>query len=614
MIIDFPFHIQAKLLTDIEDFTINCLKHGTHGDIRTFSHLGDELDGIALDGLTAIPLWQFNEQWHIVGYHIPKLGKTLGKHGIMATRLHTPSNPIITTTTAQRFKQLTSLGYQSVVLLNDDYNELARHTPPNIAIIDDPSHLNDKGAIDEAIKQEMNALQYETWQAIEPLDRPSAKDNPYPIDAWHGILKHAIHAISEHAQVDFAMASHWILGALSHIAQGKVNAPMGYSQKPCSLFLLLQAESGDGKSYSKDLALFAIENHQRQQQEQYRRELDYYHTTKSQLKGKELKNFLMENIEPRNPATLFDNATIEPLLEKMICDNTPHLSYITDEASTFFNGYSLKSDTALANLGNLTTLWSNGTATRLRTRKNDNPHTHAFNARLTLCLAAQRTVLERVLNDSTMNEQGFLPRMLFSNPPSTAGKRDFIHNNGNAYDDPRLTAFWQRCIELLAIDDKIEYTLTAPLQHSLATSQQAIENQIGKGKALESYKAHANRMCENAIRIATLIAYFDHAREITTDHFTSGLSLVHYHMAEFINYHDRQENEKPSNAELLLKYIVDKGQSEIGWSTLKSKVTPKALRDKDLFSEAVNILAEKNYIRISTERPIKITLNPALTP
>ncbi|MGM8962978.1 hypothetical protein ACTFC6_04140, partial [Campylobacter jejuni] len=91
---------------------------------------------------------------------------------------------------------------------------------------------------------------------------------------------------------------------------------------------------------------------------------------KAGLKNSELKQFLADNPRPHNPITMFDDATIEPILDKFVDGQMSDASWSTDEAGQFFNGHTMKGDTAGNALGALTKLYSEGIASRTRSQKN----------------------------------------------------------------------------------------------------------------------------------------------------------------------------------------------------------------------------------------------------
>ncbi|MGM9102741.1 hypothetical protein ACTFC8_01580, partial [Campylobacter jejuni] len=91
---------------------------------------------------------------------------------------------------------------------------------------------------------------------------------------------------------------------------------------------------------------YEIKNHEREQYKTYLDDLDKWELEKAGLKNSELKQFLADNPRPHNPITMFDDATIEPILDKFVDGQMSDASWSTDEAGQFFNGHTMKGDTA----------------------------------------------------------------------------------------------------------------------------------------------------------------------------------------------------------------------------------------------------------------------------
>ena len=252
-------------------------------------------------------------------------------------------------------------------------------------------------------------LQAEIWGEPEPLANDPSNPTPYPINAFNGLLQNVVKAVAHYSQVPDAMAGQCVLGALAHMGQRFIDAPMGHGHMPASLILITEGESGSGKTQAMGLTHFKIKEYERQQYTDYLSDVATWDSDKAGLKGKELAQFLEDNPKPQNPKTLFDDATIEPILDRFISGEMNNASWTTDEAGQFFNGHTMQGDTAGNALSALTKLWSDGEVSRLRSQKSAyaTPQTDAHNVRMTLLLQGQRVVLEQALTDPLMNGQGF---------------------------------------------------------------------------------------------------------------------------------------------------------------------------------------------------------------
>ncbi|MGP5373185.1 DUF3987 domain-containing protein [Psychrobacter alimentarius] len=478
-------------------------------------------------------------------------------------------------------------------------------------------------------------LQAEIWGTPEPLANDPSKPTPYPIDAFAGLLQHVVKAVAHYTQAPTAIAGQCVLGALAHMGQRFIDAPMGNGHMPTSLILITEGESGSGKSQTMGLTHFKIREYEKQLYADYLIELSSWENNKASLKGKELADFLEQSPKPQNPKTMFKEATIEPILDKFIDGSISNASWTTDEAAQFFNGHTMKGDTAGNALSSLTTLYSDGEVSRLRSQKSAyaTPHTDAYNVRMTLLLQGQRVILEPALADPVMNGQGFLARALIACPEDLRGKRiwnDEKRNNDSPYDNPYLIDYWARCQSLLdpSPANLPNDTIGAPkrIKMQWADNQtkqvftdfkQAIEDRQAQGQPLEYLKAYASRMAENASRIASLMAFFEGRKAITTDDIKRAFMLVEYSTGERLRYLDATPTGEQNDSEKLSSWLVEKARGKnppILNRTDAYNGAPKPMRknNKILQSELDN-LESMGHIRQSNDGKKKIIeINPNL--
>lgn len=480
---------------------------------------------------------------------------------------------------------------------------------------------NKEPALQTKVK-ELNGIE---WGEPEPLRQKVIFKNPYPLGAFNGVLGEAVQAIAYYAQVPLSIAGQAVLGALSTLGQGYVNAPMGYEHKPASLFLLTEAESTAGKTQASRLAYYAIHQHEKMQYKAFIEAIDEWQTQKDSLKGKERAEFIASEPQPQNPNTTVRDITIEALLDKFIIGDCKNLSLSSDEAGQFFGGHTMKSDTVSNALSSLTTLWSDGRANRERSIKSQygTPKTTAYDVRLTIDLAGQRAIIEPALNDSLMNGQGFLARFLISCEPSLIGERDWNSEqrlNANPYTDQRLITFWQRCNCLLdplpteRLDERFNLPFGNGAKKLLADYQQSVEHRQKQGKQLEYLRAFAGRMAENATRIATLFAYFDNQKALNVEYLERAFLLVEYSINERLRYAEIQTQDK-NDTEKLIEWIISKATGKNPPMLNKSFISqnaPTALRGKKLDGLLWD-LESMGYLRIEQqERKKLVFINPIL--
>lgn len=478
-------------------------------------------------------------------------------------------------------------------------------------------------------------LRSTAWPNPEPLASDPSQPTRYPIEAWPPILRKPIEAIAYYTQVPLAMAGQAVLGAIAHIGQAHIDAPMGSEHKPTSLIIITEGESGTGKTQVMGLSHFKIDQHEKQLYSNYLSDVSSWENNLLSLKGKDRAAFLDENPKPPNPVTMFDDATIEPLIDRFVDGEMYNASLSTDEAGQFFNGHTMKSDTAGSALGAITKLYSSGIAGRTRSQKNAyaNPRTKAYDVRMTFLLQGQRVVLEKALTDPLMSGQGFLARAMIACPEDLRGKRvwnDPKRRNDRPHDNPCLIDYWSRCQSLLdplpanLPNDstgapsriKMQWASNEALQ-AFEDGMQAIENRQASGQVLEYLKAYASRMAENATRIASLMAFFDGRKTVTTDDIKRAFMLVEYSTTERLRYLDAMPTGEQNDSEKLSNWLVDKARGKtphkLGRTYISNNAPSPMRKNTKLLQNELDKLEAAGHIKQELEGRMKvISINPKL--
>lgn len=478
-------------------------------------------------------------------------------------------------------------------------------------------------------------LKSTAWPNPEPLASDPSQPTRYPIEAWPPILRKPIEAIAYYTQVPLAMAGQAVLGAIAHIGQAHIDAPMGSEHKPTSLIIITEGESGTGKTQVMGLSHFKIDQHEKQLYSNYLSDVSSWENNLLSLKGKDRAAFLDENPKPPNPVTMFDDATIEPLIDRFVDGEMYNASLSTDEAGQFFNGHTMKSDTAGSALSAITKLYSSGIAGRTRSQKNAyaNPRTKAYDVRMTFLLQGQRVVLEKALTDPLMSGQGFLARAMIACPEDLRGKRvwnDPKRRNDRPHDNPCLIDYWSRCQSLLdplpanLPNDstgapsriKMQWASNEALQ-AFEDGMQAIENRQASGQVLEYLKAYASRMAENATRIASLMAFFDGRKTVTTDDIKRGFMLVEYSTTERLRYLDAMPTGEQNDSEKLSCWLVDKARGKtphkLGRTYISNNAPSPMRKNTKLLQNELDKLEAAGHIKQELEGRMKVIyVNPKL--
>lgn len=468
------------------------------------------------------------------------------------------------------------------------------------------------------------------WGELLPLSQSETVLNPYPIHALPPLAQDAVRAISEHVQSPVAMTAQCVIGAMSHIAQAKVNAPHPFNPQgePCSLYLLTEGQSGSRKSTSRNLADQAIIKHERKQYEAYKQDLEQWKSAQAGLPKKDREAYCAENPPPNDPSTLYSDITLESIAGLYIDGILSNASIASDEAGQFFGGHTMKGDTRNQALGGYAKLFDDGFVERTRSKSNLNGSGRAYDVRLTFNLQGQHEVLADALKDPVLRGQGFLPRFILTIPENLAGTRlqDAIYRNKNASTDHRLIAYWTRCEYLL--DDcphvKAEHELhngryVLPMNDEARDIDQEFYNMFealqGKGKRYEYLQAFASRASQLARRLATVFAYFEGLQWIDAKTLRGACEVVKHSLNEWAMYADI-EVKSESDAERLSRYLINKcnaDQTNQLAKTLALKGAPSKLRAVKEFNRCLDELVDHNFVRLTTiNRTQYIELNPLL--
>ncbi|WP_252508550.1 DUF3987 domain-containing protein [Acinetobacter baumannii] len=469
------------------------------------------------------------------------------------------------------------------------------------------------------------------WGELLPLSQSETVLNPYPIYALPPLAQEAVIAISEHVQSPIAMTAQCVIGAMSHIAQAKVNAPHPFNAhgEPCSLFLLTEGQSGSRKSTSRNLADQAIIKHERKQYEAYRQELEQWKSAQAGLPKKDREAYCAENPPPNDPSTLYSDITLESIAGLFIDGVLNNASIASDEAGQFFGGHSMKADTRNQALGGYAKLFDDGFVERTRSKSNLNGSGRAYDVRLTFNLQGQHEVLAEALKDPVLRGQGFLPRFILTIPENLAGTRlqDAIYRNKNASTDHRLIAYWTRCEYLL--DDcpqvKAEHELhngryVLPMNDEAREIDAAFYNMFeelqGKGKRYEYLQAFASRASQLARRLATVFAYFEGLQWIDAKTLKGACEVVKHSLNEWAMYAEI-EVKAESDAEKLIKWIAKKCNEQktdrIAYSNIQTSCPRPMQKNKNLLEMVIQQLEDSHYIKIeSIGRTRYVVIHPFL--
>ena len=417
--------------------------------------------------------------------------------------------------------------------------------------------------------------------------------------------------------------------SLCNKAQSSVNAPSLLNNEngmPCSLFLIAEGGSGVRKSTCYNLIAKPLMDKEKKEIQRFKALIKL-----SRKKSKKSENLIDDfELEIKDPTCFFSDITIEKLLSMYIDGGLEFASLSTDEAAQFFEGFSMKSDSARSNLGAMTKIYDAGNCQKKRVGTNGGIASdgNAFDIRLTFNLLGQRVILQNALLSPILRDQGFLPRFILSIPESLEGSRlhtaEFREKLRNAHLDSRLNNFWNRCIELYEKSKSNSGFVVLQLSKEAEVIDRFFYNDCEikqqSGGDYEEIKAFASRASEISRRVATNLAFFSMEEEISENTMKAACEIVRYSLNEWMRYPYISDSTS-SDSEKLLKYFKrhflklknkdPKMDKFVIAKCVAQKSAPSNLRKLAAFDPVLDELIRHNYVRkFKMDERTYLTFNP----
>lgn len=468
-----------------------------------------------------------------------------------------------------------------------------------------------------------------------PLFRPLPAAPEYPVNALGPVLAPAAKAIAGMAQCAIACAANSVLAVASLAAQGRADAvlPIGTGKPtPLSLYLLTVLESGERKSTADSFALKPVRDFERELAEAEQSERMAYqaaaaaHETAAKALHTKHKNdraalqaALMDLGPPPLPPLLSilapgGDQTFEGLF-RIYQQGRPSLAMLCDDGASFLGGHSLKAENKAGTTANLCRAWDGSRLERVRSLDGVSV---LYDRRLAAHIMVQPGVAGEFLGDSRFADQGLLARFLMSAPKSLAGSDARLRSEDAAAERAAASS---AASDLAAYNTAIGKLLRAPIRWknendrsagieltALPLSEDARRLYIrlhnatmeamGTGKALESVRPFANKLTENAVRLAgilTLVADSD-AIEINAETLADAAKLAQYYADEAVRLTDAAATDPTmKRADQLLRWLLSRIGDTIGLATVYQSCQPKSLRTAKAAREAMEILVAHRW-------------------
>ena len=464
--------------------------------------------------------------------------------------------------------------------------------------------------------------------APEPLHRAIGAAEPYPLISLGEILGPACESLRRVIQAPDAICGSSLLAAASLAVQGLADVDNDGRIHPLSLWMLTVAESGERKSGVDREVMRAVREHEKKlfadystAQEEHQRETEEWAARKDRIKrdnknadglAQSLRDLGSPPLEPLCPALTVSDFTGEGVA-KLLATGLPSVGAFTDEAALVFGGHGMNKESVARTAATFCKLWDSGELNRVRA---GDGAMKLWGRRFAIHLLAQPVIAERALSDSILSGQGFLARCLLAWPEGTAGTR--AYKAERLTDDPALIRFTERLKYLLSKPLPLAAGQRNELQpRILRLSEEAFETWRKAHDAIESEMADsgrytiakpwASKMPEQCLRIAGVLTLLeDPAADVINDAvIRRSIRIALWHLGEAVRLAGiAQVPDDIRNAQTLLDWC-HKTQRDVLYSTEVFSFGPRAIRDNNLFREAIQTL-EKTEWAVKIEGGLEI--------
>ncbi len=472
-----------------------------------------------------------------------------------------------------------------------------------------------------------------TIEGLEPLPLvPELPDEtPYPTEALLG-MNEAVFQISDRLKIAPALVGQCALGLANGIIQALVDIvkPANPTPKPCSLFLLSGAESGEGKTLVDDILSsrlhdLSIEKDLTYQaaHDDFKIRLKAFHCEEKQIENNKKLNQcereqefreLSKPLPPMNPRLKVADVTIEGIA-RQYREGCTRLSVMTDEGSLLFGNHALVNERRSAVMGRLCKMWDGGRWDVDRGAQENN--FSLIGRRLSMSISTQPDILRSIMGDTLAVNQGFLPRFLVAMPDSRIHERRMINIQWDTLTSVR--EYWQSLSELYNIipATRADHPLILnPRKLTLSPEASRLYESFGNQcfkDAVGKYapvRAMALKAEDNLLRLAaTLTIWNDHsAGVIDVDSVEAAAYLMKYYLDEGLRIADfsseLSDDSDLSLASELLAWVKANGRYLVHSRMLAQFAPKRTMRKAKTIERMMNTLVEHGQAVRLDNKPI----------
>lgn len=448
----------------------------------------------------------------------------------------------------------------------------------------------------------------------------------YPFGAFPKVLSDTVHSLMLNVQAPVELIAGAVLSAVSLACQTfiKVQFPDG-RLKPCSLYNIVLAGSGERKSAVYSLVMQPFLDYEKEQIYEYEQALKKYNIQmliwqnkqnvimrKMAKKMEREEDYDMEEYEleehglekPVKPARmkLIYSDTTPEALQYSLYENLSSAGLMSDEASIFFAGR------AKNNLGFLNQMWD-GSPFDIERRSSES---FSVEGSFTMLLMIQPDLFMQYFmkHGKIAKGSGFLARFLVSSVSSTQGLRQPVAQINL---EALLGEFHSRIKELLVNVKEHVQNNVEPERIRLSQSAQVIlyEYQLYIEMLIKQYKVEAltsflSKVPENLARLAALFHYFseEEGDEVTENTFKNACRVMDYYINQAMVLYTRTLASPEQDADYLFQWMSNRVSTtgkvtmQINKAEVRRFVGRTHLRDNKRLNGAIKILTEQGRIYV----------------
>lgn len=463
-------------------------------------------------------------------------------------------------------------------------------------------------------------------------------NDPYPLHVLPPKLRDLVRELHINTKISVELIAPVALSMASLACQNSIDVQRpNCAPTSCSIYVLVFAASGDGKSTITNLLAAAFHEFELSQANKNIERMPSFEadqlawdiernvllaTIKKQKKNEEsvdetklrLAHLLAAKpTQPKSLKLIYDDATPEAVVHG-ICEVWPSVAIISDEGGGFLNGR------ASQDFPTWNKIWD-GRGISVDRRGTESISQAA--PRCSILIAIQEAPFRRFYDrrgEEAMNS-GFLPRFLVARPASVQKLIDNVQVSW-----PFLEQYKERVIELLSEhagngdgERQRRVLKFAPdAQKNWVNTYNEIEMNSAPGEYLADVKGYAAKIADNIARVSAIFYHFEGCEgEISANALESAISVCQWHMRQFKEVFAEQV---PLPIEQSDALKIEKWLIEFVWYAHRLQVDknhlrqygPNSVRDIGRINVALDYMEANHqiWIGIDSRNAKTVHLNP----